>query len=107
MVREVLNRAGYKTDEAANGRFGIKRQKEAPADLIITDLIMPEQEGLETIMEIRRLFPQTKIMAMSGGGHDGVMDFLPMARKLGATRTLNKPFTTTQLLSAVKEVLAS
>ena len=107
MVKEVLSRAGYQTAEATNGRVGIKLQKENPADLIVTDLIMPEQEGLETIMEIRRLFPQAKIMAMSGGGHDGVLDFLPMARKLGASRTLNKPFTTAQLLSAVKEVLGS
>jgi CheY-like chemotaxis protein len=107
MVREVLSRAGYDTTEAANGRVGIKLQKESPADLILTDLIMPEQEGLETIMEIRRLFPKTRIVAMSGGGHDGVMDFLPMARKLGASKTLNKPFTTVQLLAAVREVLAA
>lgn len=105
MVVEVLARAGYQTAEATNGRAGIKLQKETPADLIVTDLIMPEQEGLETIMEIRRLFPQTKIMAMSGGGHDGVLDFLPMARKLGASRTLSKPFTTEQLLAAVRDVL--
>lgn len=105
MVGEVLRRAGYQTAEAANGRLGIKKLREAPADLIVTDLIMPEQEGLETIMEIRRRFPRMKIVAMSGGGHDGVMDFLPMAKKLGASRTLNKPFSTTQLLTAVREAL--
>jgi DNA-binding NtrC family response regulator len=106
MVQQMLKRAGYDASSAADGSEGIRLQREKPADLVITDLIMPGQEGLETIMEIRRSFPKTKIIAISGGGHAGVLDFLPIATQLGALRTLPKPFTHQQLLALVKEVLA-
>jgi DNA-binding NtrC family response regulator len=106
MVLHMLNRDGYEAVGAGEGGEAVRLQRIAPADLIITDLIMPGQEGLETIMEIRRLFPKTKIIAMSGGGHAGVLDFLPVATQLGAARTLPKPFTYEQLLGAVREVLA-
>ena len=105
LVQQVLKLAGYDTVLASDGREGIVIQRQNPADLIITDLIMPGQEGLETIIEIRRLYPKTKIVAMSGGGHGGVLDFLPMASQLGAARTLPKPFTRDQLLTAVREAL--
>jgi CheY-like chemotaxis protein len=107
LVQHVLNGAGYETVQAGDGREGIALLRKDPADLIITDLIMPGQEGLETIMEIRRFYPKMKIVAMSGGGHGGVLDFLPMASQLGAARTLPKPFTRDQLLTAVREALAS
>jgi DNA-binding NtrC family response regulator len=107
LMQHMLKREGYDTAVAAEGREGLKIQRQAPADLIITDLMMPGQEGLETIMEIRRVFPQTKIIAMSGGGQGGVLDFLPIATQLGAARTIAKPFTHDQLLTAVREVLAS
>jgi CheY-like chemotaxis protein len=106
LVQHVLIGAGYDTAMAGDGREGLEIQRKQPADLIITDLIMPGQEGLETIIEIRRLFPKTKIIAMSGGGHGGVLDFLPMASQLGAARTLAKPFTHEGLLTAVREVMA-
>ncbi|HVW20141.1 MAG TPA: response regulator [Opitutaceae bacterium] len=106
MVQQMLRRAGYDAIAAADGSEGIRLQRERPADLVITDLIMPGQEGLETIMEIRRSFPKTKIIAISGGGHAGVLDFLPIATQLGALRTLPKPFTHQQLLALVKEVIA-
>lgn len=105
MLQHMLERDGYQTASACEGREGIKLQRQAPADLIITDLMMPGQEGLETIMEIRRLFPATKIIAMSGGGQGGVLDFLPIATQLGAARTMAKPFTHDQLLATVREVL--
>lgn len=106
MVQHMLRRAGYEAVAAADGSEGMRLQRERPADLVITDLIMPGQEGLETIIEIRRGFPKTKIIAISGGGHAGVLDFLPIASQLGAMRTLPKPFTHQQLLALVKEVLA-
>lgn len=106
LLQRVLEGAGYETAQAADGREGIALMRQQPADLMITDLMMPGQEGLETIIEIRRLFPKTKIIAMSGGGHGGVLDFLPMATQLGAARTLAKPFTHEQLLRAVREVFA-
>jgi len=107
MLQHMLNREGYQTMAASEGREGLKLQRQAPADLIITDLMMPGQEGLETIMELRRLFPNTKIIAMSGGGQGGVLDFLPIAIQLGAARSLAKPFTHEELMTAVKEVLGS
>ncbi len=106
LLQRVLEGAGYETALAADGREGIALMRQQPADLMITDLMMPGQEGLETIIEIRRLYPRTKIIAMSGGGHGGVLDFLPMATQLGAARTLAKPFTHEQLLTAVREVFA-
>jgi DNA-binding NtrC family response regulator len=105
MVQQMLDRAGYATAVASDGREALVLQRAQPADAILTDLMMPGQEGLETIMEIRRLYPATKIIAMSGGGHGGVLDFLPIATQLGAARTLAKPFSREQLLAAVREAL--
>jgi CheY-like chemotaxis protein len=107
MVQQMLDRAGYTTAVASDGREALVLQRAQPADAILTDLMMPGQEGLETIMEIRRLYPATKIIAMSGGGHGGVLDFLPIATQLGAARTLAKPFSREQLLAAVREALAT
>ncbi len=72
-----------------------------PRDLIITDLLMPERERLETITVLRRINPQVKIIAIIGGGQTGRMDFLYVAAALGAQRTLHKPFTRQELLAAV------
>ncbi len=105
MLQHMLERGGLSNRLRLRGARGSGCKRQAPADLIITDLMMPGQEGLETIMEIRRLFPATKIIAMSGGGHAGVLDFLPVAAQLGAARTLAKPFTHDQLLATVREVL--
>jgi DNA-binding NtrC family response regulator len=106
MLQQMLTRAGHRVDPAANGLEGLALYRSHPADLIITDLIMPEKEGLETIIEFRREFPLAKIIAISGGGRVGSMDFLPLARRLGAARTLAKPFEREQLVEAVEEVLS-
>jgi DNA-binding NtrC family response regulator len=106
MLEQTLERAGYATIAVGDGKEALRVQREAPADLVLTDLIMPEKDGLETISEIRRLFPNGKIIAMSGGGRYGNLDFLPVAKKLGASRTLAKPFTREKLLETVREVLA-
>jgi DNA-binding NarL/FixJ family response regulator len=76
------------------------------ADLVITDLFMPEKEGLETIMELQRDFPEVKIIAISGGDRKGTLDFLPMSRKLGASIALKKPFGVDDILNAVSSLLA-
>jgi DNA-binding NtrC family response regulator len=106
MLEQTLERAGYTTVAVGDGKEGLRLQREAPADLVLTDLIMPEKDGLETILEIRRIFPKGKIIAMSGGGRYGSQDFLPIAKRLGAARTLEKPFTREALLETVREVLA-
>ena len=105
MLRQVLETAGYEVIDASNGREGMQRYRDAPTDLVITDLIMPEQEGLETIQELRRDFPETKLIAISGGAREGTMDFLPIAEQLGANRILHKPFTSENFLEVIQEVL--
>jgi DNA-binding NtrC family response regulator len=105
MLRQALERAGYTVMEASNGIDGIKRYREDPADLVITDILMPEKEGLEIIRELRQEFPLLKVIAISGGGRTGKLDFLDIATKLGAVRTFHKPFALRELLDAVKEIL--
>ena len=94
----ALVREGYDVLKASNGKEGIKLHREDPVDLIITDLIMPEKEGIETIRELTAEFPKVKIIAISE-------DYLPMAKMFGAKRTLAKPIERDELVRAVKEVL--
>lgn len=91
--------------EASSGKPGMRLQRENPADLVISDLIMPEQEGIETIMELRREFPETKILAISGGGTNRPEDYLLIARGVGAHQVLKKPFKRAELLRAVEDLL--
>ena len=103
MLCTALERDGYTVEEARNGQEGSRRHRTEPVDLVITDILMPEQEGLETIQTLRQEFPEIKIIAISGGV--GMLNFLPLARKFGALQTLQKPFSLQQLYEAVREVL--
>jgi len=76
-----------------------------PAEVIITDILMPDQEGFETIRELRRNFPATGIIAMSGGGQIGCDTLLAVAERLGAQRVLQKPFGLRDMLDAVHQLL--
>ena len=105
MLRLTLLRSGYEVDEAADGRQAIRLHESTPVDLVITDLIMPEQEGLDTIQQFRRRHPAVKIIAMSGGGRIDARDFLKIARHLGAERTFAKPFENSELVAAIAELL--
>ena len=105
MLQQVLTRAGYEVIEARNGNEGLQYFRARPTDLIITDILMPEKEGLETIIDIRREFPEVKIIAISGGGHTGNLNFLEVAKRLGAQHTLQKPFELQEMLGAVSELL--
>jgi CheY-like chemotaxis protein len=105
MLRTALEHDGYTVEEAQNGYEGIRRYRAAPADLVITDILMPEQEGLETIRELRQEFPAVKIIAMSGGGRTGNLNFLSLARRFGALLTLQKPFTLQEFREAVHQAL--
>ena len=107
MLCQALEQAGYETVEARDGEEGLEHYRATPTDLIITDILMPGKEGLETIMELRREVPGIKIIAISGGGQTGNMTFLEVARYLGAQRALQKPFELRELLNAVREVLES
>lgn len=100
-MREILEGGGYEVVEAANGREGLERQREHRCDAVVTDIIMPEKEGIETIIELRKDFPEITIVAISGGGRTRNLDFLALAEKFGADRILPKPFSEEDLLAAV------
>jgi CheY-like chemotaxis protein len=106
IVREMLILEGYEVEIAANGKVGLQLFRSDPTDLIITDIFMPEMEGLETIRELHREYPGVKIIAMSGGGESGMLSFLSYAKRFGALRTLRKPFSREELLANVQELLA-
>jgi CheY-like chemotaxis protein len=105
MLCQVLEREGYEVVEVPGGKEGLRRYRENPADLIITDLVMPEKDGIETIMELRRDFIDVKIIAISGGGRIDAETYLSMAKKLGAHYTFAKPFKLEKLLQAVEKLL--
>jgi CheY-like chemotaxis protein len=107
LVRGFLEGAGYEVEEASDGGEGIGVYREKSIDLIITDLIMPNKEGIETIGELRAEFPEIKIIAMSGGGSVEAESYLQMAKMLGANHTLTKPFEEEALLEAVRRLLGN
>jgi DNA-binding NtrC family response regulator len=104
-LAQTLERLGHQVSSAADGKAGVARAVESPPDLVITDLIMPEKEGLETIMELREHHPKVKIIAMSGGGRLSNEDYLHLAKRFGATVTLAKPFTREELKAVLAQVL--
>jgi len=101
----TLRSADYEVAEASDGVLGLKAAAQAPFDLVITDILMPNKEGIETMRELRLQESGLKIIAISGGDRRGG-SFLEMARKLGADKTLSKPFRPQELLADVAEVLA-
>ncbi|GMV51158.1 response regulator [Nitrospirales bacterium NOB] len=103
LMRDALEQAGYQVQEAADGKQGLACYRQSPADLVIMDILMPDQDGLESILTLRREFPNARIMAITGGSDMiGILNFLDVARMLGARRTLQKPFDMKQLLEAVR-----
>lgn len=105
MIKKMLERAGYEVDLASNGEQGLELFKKIRADLVITDIIMPEKEGLETIREMRRIQPDLKIIAMSGGGKISADNYLETARIFGASQVLEKPFSQKTMVDAVNQLL--
>jgi CheY-like chemotaxis protein len=106
MLRTLLERAGHQTTEAHNGMEGMRVYRQFPTDVVCCDLFMPEKEGLETLRELRREFPTVKLIAMSGGGLDGAVDMLPVARYFGANEALQKPFELEVLLGIIARLHA-
>jgi CheY-like chemotaxis protein len=101
-----LERHGHQIAEAGDGLAGLVAYKETVFDLVITDIIMPDMEGLETVLALRKFSPKVKIIAMSAGGKGNADDYLELAKRFGAHRTLRKPFTSEELISTVEAVLA-
>jgi len=107
-LREVLESAGYEIIDASNGDDGIKLYREKGADIVISDMIMPGKEGLETMVALKKEFPDIKMIAVSGGGFEEPTTYLEGAELIGgALRTFTKPFTIPEILKAIKEILES
>lgn len=102
---KLLAQHGYSVAEASNGRAAMEQIQQAPVQLVITDMIMPEMDGMETIVALRRLYPGVKIIAISESGLGPAENSLKIARALGAHKTLVKPLDSQQIISAVQEVL--
>lgn len=107
VLRRILERAGYKTFEAKNGREAIELYKAQKPDVTITDIIMPDVEGIETIRELRKQFDAKNIIAISGGSRKNTFDYLAMAERLGATLVLRKPIDPRSLIIAVEQLVAT
>src|SRR5258706_12148818 len=101
-LTRILQANGYDVVAAGDGGRGMSLFRGAAPDIVITDIIMPEQEGFETIRQMRRERPHTKIIAISGSVQTGPFDVLALARKLGADEVLRKPFDAAELLSRVR-----
>jgi CheY-like chemotaxis protein len=106
-LAHTLEKLGHEVSAAADGKAGVARAIESEPDLVITDLIMPEKEGLETIMDLRALHPRIRIIAMSGGGRLSNEDYLHLAKRFGAKISLAKPFTREELKAALAEALGT
>ncbi|MEX2454672.1 MAG: response regulator [Rhodospirillaceae bacterium] len=106
LLMETLRRADYDVDIANNGAEGLKHFEDTRYDLVVTDILMPEKEGIETIMAMRKSDPATRVLAISGGGRTGNHDYLDIALVLGATAVLRKPFRPSQFLEKVRTLLA-
>ena len=100
LLRFALGAAGYEVTEAANGRQGLERYRQRPTDLVITDIAMPELNGLDLILELTREFLHAKVIAISGAG--GEQNVLDVAKLFGARQTFEKPFSVPRLLQAVR-----
>jgi DNA-binding response OmpR family regulator len=105
LIRAYLEEDGFEVATAADGREGLLAQRRAPAEVVVTDIFMPGKEGIETVFDLQREFPEARIIAMSGGTNAARgTDYLGLARRLGARKTLAKPFSLRQLADAVREV---
>jgi DNA-binding response OmpR family regulator len=104
LLRNALEAAGHEVREAPNGRIALAMYRDRPADLVITDILMPEMGGLDMILELTREFLNVKVIAISG--NQGEENFLHVAKLLGARQTLHKPFSMEKLLSTVQYELA-
>ena len=106
MLKQTFEREGYDVATASNGRIGLRLYQSNPFDVVITDLIMPDMEGIETITHLRKINPSVKVIAISGGGRNRPDDYLQLAAKLGAIKTFVKPVDRNALLDAVRELVA-
>jgi DNA-binding response OmpR family regulator len=106
MVKIILNRRGHTVAQARDGKEGLRAFKAAPTEVVVTDIVMPEQDGLTIIRELRQICARVGIVAISGGSKFWTSEeLLPFASKFGARHVLQKPFTESQLVDAVTDLL--
>jgi CheY-like chemotaxis protein len=106
MLADTLEDLGHEVRQAENGTQGLAAVRADPPDVVITDIIMPDTEGIETIFHLRRQHPQVKVIAISGGGRITAEDHLHAAKLMGAGRVLAKPFSAAEIESAIRELVA-
>ena len=106
LMAAAFRQAGFAVRVAHGGIEGAKMAEADPPNAVVTDIIMADGEGVETIMALRKIAPNVKIVAISGGGRVGAQDFLDLARAVGADATLSKPFRPTTLVDEVRGLLA-
>ncbi|MBU0728145.1 MAG: response regulator [Proteobacteria bacterium] len=105
VLRQHMEYDGHHVFDAANGAHGLDTYNAQKIDLVITDIFMPDKEGIETIIELREKSQKVKIIAMSGGGRLESVDYLILAQNLGANRIFNKPFKWADMRLAINELL--
>jgi DNA-binding response OmpR family regulator len=106
-VVTILTREGFSVEEASDGAAGIAMFHKNPPDVVITDIFMPNRDGIEVIKELKRSYPRTKIIAMTGGGQTRMMEIASAANLLGADHILHKPFERESLLAAMHAALGT
>ena len=107
VLKTLLRDEGHEVSEAADGNAALEEFLRDPTDLVVLDIVMPDKEGLETIIDLRRTHPNVKIFAMSGGGRTSPQDYLDMAKRLGAIEVIAKPFSIDDFLRGVNAALKS
>lgn len=107
MLKQMLEKRNHKIIEASNGREAINKFKSVLTDLVITDILMPEQDGIQLIMELKKKKPELLIIAISGGGKIGPANYLDIARVLGADAVFTKPFNVNHLIEEVENMTDS
>jgi len=105
IVRRALEQAGHEVVDASDGGIGMEILARQPADVVISDIFMPGQDGILTLRQIRKQFPDVKVIVMSGGDSTGLLDLRRDAELLGAVKSLQKPFTGREIVELVRSVL--
>ncbi|MBT4269172.1 MAG: response regulator [Deltaproteobacteria bacterium] len=105
MLERMLKQVGYDVLAASNGNEGLKLYHQDQVDLVITDIFMPEKEGIQTVMELKEINPDVKIIAISGGGSLERLEYLKSTIDFGVHKTFEKPFVTKEFLAAIAELL--
>jgi CheY-like chemotaxis protein len=106
-TQQLLESEGFSVSVAANGSEALDLLRRRPADIVLTDVFMPEKDGIETIVDLHREFPQAKVIVMSGSEAPRFRNVMVAARELGATRSLPKPLDAGQLIATIRELASS